>query len=436
MSLVRRLQYEAAGRLVGPMLERTTRLRAMLRKRKRKHKAGPPQLQSTRKLKELLTTHYLAGRYADGAVPVAWVTSGFPVEILRPFGFHVVYPENHAALCAVQREGVKLAEVAEQWGMPRDTCAYARCDIGSTLAQLTPVGRIPRPDVLLACTNICQTVVYWYRTLAAMLNVPLFVIDTPFQYGEPDEHAERFVAQQIEEAIALCERISGIPRNDEALGVAAREAKEASVLWGECLGFAKHKPAPWSGFDQFIHIGPIVTLRGMPECTAYYRMLRDELAERTRRGIAVVENEKHRLVWDNLPVWYELREMSKLLASEGFNIVVTTYTNGWAETAPMFDEHDPIGSAARVYSRVFINRGMGHRASLLRSLAKDWGCDGVLLHSNRSCKPYSVGQLDLAAQLSRDGLRTLVLDGDHLDSRSYSKEQAEGRLSAFMESFQ
>jgi benzoyl-CoA reductase/2-hydroxyglutaryl-CoA dehydratase subunit BcrC/BadD/HgdB len=79
---------------------------------------------------------------------------------------------------------------------------------------------------------------------------------------------------------------------------------------------------------------------------------------------------------------------------------------------------------------------MRHRTTLLRALAKDWACDGVLLHSNRSCKPYSVGQLDLAAQLSRDGLRTLVLDGDHLDSRSYSKEQAEGRLCAFMESFE
>ena len=77
MSWIRRLQYEAADRLVGPMLGRTTRLRALARRSRGRRRAGPPQLQSTRKLKELLTTHYLAGRYADGAVPVAWVTSGF-----------------------------------------------------------------------------------------------------------------------------------------------------------------------------------------------------------------------------------------------------------------------------------------------------------------------------------------------------------------------
>jgi benzoyl-CoA reductase/2-hydroxyglutaryl-CoA dehydratase subunit BcrC/BadD/HgdB len=165
-------------------------------------------------------------------------------------------------------------------------------------------------------------------------------------------------------------------------------------------------------------------------------MLRDELADRVARGVAVVQNERRRLVWDNLPVWYELRNMSKLLASEGFNIVVTTYTNGWAETAPLFDERDPIGSAARVYSRVFINRGQGHRKALLQGLARDWGCDGVLLHSNRSCKPYSVGQLDMAGKLSEGGLRTLVLEADHLDARSYSRQQIEGRLSAFMESFE
>ena len=54
-------------------------------------------------------------------------------------------------------------------------------------ARSTPgirwLGRLPRPDLLACCTNICQTVLYWYRDLAARLRVPLVVIDTPFVYG-------------------------------------------------------------------------------------------------------------------------------------------------------------------------------------------------------------------------------------------------------------
>lgn len=433
MGITRRLGYEAV-RLAAPSIVRLEALRARVARGPRRARRGPPPLRCTQRLKELLAAHYLAGRRADGAVPVAWVTSGFPVEVLRPLGFHVVYPENHAALCAVQHQGVALGDHAEQWGLSRDVCGYARCDIGSWLSQTTPVGRLPRPDLLLACTNICQTVVYWYRTLAFLLDVPLFVLDTPYQYGDQDERGERFVEQQLHELIELAERVAGRPVQREDLARSAREARVASELWGACLELNRNRPAPWTGFDQFIHIGPIVTLRGTPECTAYYRELRDELEDRTRRGIAAVERERYRLLWDNLPIWYELRSLSKMLADRGATIVVTTYTNGWAETAPMFDEADPIHSAAAVYSRVFINRGLGHRLNLVQRLAGDYGCDAAILHANRSCKPYSSGQPDLAAELGSRGLRSLVLEADHIDSRAWSREQVEARLGALLES--
>jgi benzoyl-CoA reductase/2-hydroxyglutaryl-CoA dehydratase subunit BcrC/BadD/HgdB len=440
----RRAKYEGAARIAAPALVGIDHWRGEVRRALRRGAKGPskkpglfaPALECTRKLKEIMASHYLSGRYADGAVPVAWVTSGFPVEFLRPLGFHTVYPENHAALCAAQHKGVELAQVAEQWGLPRDTCAYARCDVGSWIAQKTPAGRLPRPDVLLACTNICQTVLHWYRALADMMKVPLLVIDTPFVYGEPDERAERFVAAQIEETLVECARIAGKPLDEQRLRETARLSKEASNLWGECLETSKASPAPWTGFDAFMHIAPIVTIRGLPECNAYYRILRDELRERVRRGVGGIRDEKHRLLWDNLPIWYELRPLSGLLAASGFNIVVTSYTNGWAETAPMFDVDDPFRSAARVYTRVFINRDLRNRVGLLAGLARDYRCDGAILHSNHSCKPYSLGQIDLGERLSAEaGVRTLVLDADHLDARVYSKEQAEGRVAAFMESF-
>ena len=439
--LARRAQYEGAAHVAAPALARVQRARRFIKQARRAPRApdelfGPP-LETTRRLKEVLTQHYLSGRYADGGVPVAWVTSGFPVEFLRPFGYHVVYPENHAAMCGVQRQGVDLAQVAEEWGVPRDVCGYARCDIGSWLSGKTPAGRLPKPDILLACTNICQTVVYWYRTLGRIMNVPVYVIDTPFLYDEPDARSEEYVARQIEECLELCARVAGCSYDKKSLTEAARISKEASELWGECLAMSKVKPAPWTGFDQFLHLGPIVAMRGLPECNAYYRELRDELADRVSRGIGAIRNEQHRLLWDNLPIWFELRSMSQLLAASGFNIVVATYSNGWSETVHLFDPDDPIRSAARVYTRVFINRGVEYRLQLMKDLAAEYSCDGAILHSNHSCKPYSVGQIDLADRLSKQAdMRTLLLDADHIDMRVYGKEQAEGRVAAFMESFE
>src|SRR5512146_1833608 len=310
----RRLQYEAMSRAVGPFL---LKLDAWQSARSRKGKAakpGPfgPPLECVRKLKELMSLHYLAGRYADGAVPVAWVTSGFPVEVLRPLGFHCVYPENHAAMCSVSRMVPELSDAVEQQGYSRDLCSYARTDLGSVALGKTPAGRLPRPDLLACCTNICQTVLYWYRALAAHFGVPLVRVDTPYVYGEAKEHHVRYVRDQLSELLEVAQRVSGRTVGADELATITRRSKEGSELWGECLAASRNRPAPWTGFDGFFHMAPIVALRGTEACNAYYRLLRDELQDRVRRGIGGIRDERHRLLWDNLPIWFAVRDLSTL----------------------------------------------------------------------------------------------------------------------------
>ncbi len=435
--MLRRARYELAGRVAGPLLASLEgwRRRARRRGAPRSSPFGPP-LESVRKLKELMTAHYFQGRYADGAVPVAWVTSGFPVEVLRPLGFHVVYPENHAAMCGVQRLVPGLSEAVEAEGYSRDLCSYARTDLGSVATGRTPVGRLPRPDLLACCTNICQTVLYWYRALAERFGAPLVLVDTPYVYGEAKPHHLRYVADQLRELVAVAERVSGRRAEPEALAEVARKAKEGTQLWAECLETGRHRPAPWTGIDGFFHMAPIVALRGTEACNAYYRLLRDELRDRVRRGIGGIRDERHRLVWDNLPIWFAVRELSTAFASRGFAFVCTSYTNAWAEAGSRIDPADPIGSAARSYTHVILNQDLPNRLGILRRLAREYAADGAVLHSDRSCKPYSIGQVDLKDRLARElGIRVLLLEADHSDPRAFAAEQVENRLAAFMESF-
>ena len=435
--ILRRLRYEAAGRVVGPVL---LSLEAWQRARRHRGRTprGPfgPPLESVRKLRELMTLHYLRGRYADGAVPVAWVTSGFPVEILRPLGFHAVYPENHAAMCGVQRLVPGLSEAVEAEGYSRDLCSYARTDLGSIATGRTPVGRLPRPDLLACCTNICQTVLYWYRVLADHFRVPLVLVDTPFVYGEAKPHHLRYVADQLRELVLVAERVSGRRCDPEELAQVTARSREGALLWGECLAAGRSRPSPWTGIDGFFHMAPIVALRGTEECNAYYRMLRDELLERAAKGVGGIRDERHRLLWDNLPVWFAVREMSRLFAERGFNFVCTSYTNAWAEAGANVDPGDPLGSAARAYTHVILNQDLRNRMSILGRLVRDYQADGAVLHSDRSCKPYSIGQVDLKERLTRElGVRVLLLEADHSDPRAYAAEPGENRIAAFMESF-
>ncbi len=435
--ILRRARYELAARAAGPFLAALDDWRRRHRRRARRESPFAPPLESLRALKALMTVHYFAGRYADGAVPVAWVTSGFPVEPLRTLGFHTVYPENHGAMCGVQRIVPALSDAIEAQGYSRDLCSYARSDLGSLETGRSPAGRLPRPDLLACCTNICQTVLYWYRDLARRFGVPLVLVDTPFVYGEASAHQLRYVVDQLEEGIAVAERVAGRRLDRAALRETARLARDGSRLWGECLATAKARPAPWTGVDGFFHLAPIVALRGTEACNAYYRLLLDELRDRVGKGIGGLRGEeRHRLVWDNLPIWYATREIATLLGERGFNFVCTTYTNAWAEAASRLDPDDPIRSGADCYSHVLLNRDLPSKLELVARLAREYGADGAVLHSDRSCKPYSIGQVDLKDRLAGElGIRTLLLEADHNDPRAWASEAATNRLTAFMESF-
>jgi len=434
--IARRLRYEFAGRAVGPLLAAIERRRSSAGKAGRDHGPFGPPLESTRRLKELMSVYYYQGRWADGAVPVAWVTSGFPVEILRAHGFYCVYPENHAALCAARRLGPALCEVAEAAGYSRDLCAYARMDIGSVLSGDTPVGRIPKPDLVAACSNICQTVVYWFRALADHLGVPFVLIDTPFVYGDFQPHGLAFVSEQLEELEQVAARIVGRAASEVETKRVVELAWRASQEWGACMDMGRHRPSPWTAFDHFIHMAPIVALRGTESCLDYYRQLHAELEDRVRGGIGGVVPERHRLLWDNIAIWYRLRDLSWLFADDGFSFVCATYSSAWAQSWEGFDPADRVGSTAIMLSGILLNRDLANRLELMKGLIRDFSVDGVVLHSDRSCKPYSVGQYDLKDALQRElGVRVVVLEADHADSRAYSAEQVETRARAFMESF-
>ena len=59
------------------------------------------------------------------------------------------------------------------------------------------------------------------------------------------------------------------------------------------------------------------------------------------------------------------------------------------------------------------------------------------MHSNRSCKPYSVGMYPMQDELTKlSGKPGVVIEADQNDPRAYSDAQVETRLEAFVESMQ
>ena len=393
-----------------------------------------PPLEVASKSKMMVARHILKGRRANRNGKVAWVTSGAPVEVLKALGYYLFYPENHGAICGTARVVEDISGQAEQAGYSRDLCSYARTDIGATISGETPIKTIPKPDLLLGCTNICQTVLHWYRVVAHQHQVPLILIDAPFIYREAEEHTIDYVKRQIEEAVPLSEQIAEKSLDYAELERVTDLSRQATNLWLEILERCRHVPAPISVFDQFILMAPIVEMRGEQETVDFYTEMLAEVDGRIENGIGAVVNERARLLWDNLPIWYRLRYLAEFLAERGIVLAASTYTNAWGELANMYDPARPFDSAARAYLHPILNRGTGDKLSRMARMVSDYKLDGVILHSDRSCKPYSIGQMDQRDRLIKDhNVPALLLEADHSDPRSFSEEQAANRLEAFVE---
>jgi benzoyl-CoA reductase/2-hydroxyglutaryl-CoA dehydratase subunit BcrC/BadD/HgdB len=236
----------------------------------------------------------------------------------------------------------------------------------------------------------------------------------------------------MQEYISFLEKQLRRPFSEERFKKACSHSLETISLWREILALPRHHPAPFAAFDAFIHMAPIVTLRGTQWATRYYKKLKREMEERVKKGVGAYAREKIRLIWDNIPIWYDIRHLSQILSSRGAVLVADTYTSAWA-----LDELNitqPLDGLAEAYATIHLNRGLEHKIEKMANLIKQFEADGFIMHSNRSCKPYSLGQYDLKREVTRlTGKPGMIIEADHTDSRSYDPKQVENEILMFLD---
>ena len=393
------------------------------------------KIKAVKRMKEIMTAYYIDAKTAEQTgKKVAWITSGGPVEPLIAMDVIPVYPENHGAMIGASKMGVDLCEKAETMGYSSDLCSYARSDISCATLNGGPIGGLPRPDMLVCCNNICGTVLKWYEVQARFFKVPLFILDTPFCHTEFTEEARRYVQEQINEYIAFLEESCGKKLDFDRMQEVGRLSVEGQRLWQAVLDTAINRPAPLSAFDAFFHLALIVTLRGTQQAVDYYRLLLAEMRERVASGIGAVPNERYRLLWDNIPVWFRTKWLSEKFASHEACLVADTYTSAWCGSLKYVDENNFLGTMAECYTRIYLNIGVDEMARQVIEMVDKYVVDGLVMHSNRSCKPYSLGQYDIQRIVGEQkGIPTLMIEADMVDERSFSEGQIETRIEAFIE---
>lgn len=400
------------------------------------------RLKSHATLVELINDYWKRAKQAkeEGKL-IAWSSALAPTDLFTSMDIFMVFPENYGATCGTRKVSTEFVEASEKYDYSISLCSYAKNTLGVVLdeeaAKKCPVGGMPRPDLLVVCSQQCITITKWFEALARFFDIPLLVTDAPYLHEPMNEETKqdvfRFIKEQLEEQVSFLEEFTGRKFSRDRLSESMKYTQASAHTFAEALRMARHIPAPMSCYDGFIHIFPLMCLRGMPAAVSYYEQLKGELEERLEQGIGAVPEEKYRLYWDNLPIWFKMGEHSEKLTTYGACIVMATYFYNWLLPFENLDPSNPIDSLAQSLALTYINRDVSFRIDFIAQAVEDYKIDGLIMQSTRSCHTFHMGQFDIIEALEKRGVPGIMLDADMCDARFYSDAQMEVRLQAFME---
>jgi benzoyl-CoA reductase/2-hydroxyglutaryl-CoA dehydratase subunit BcrC/BadD/HgdB len=241
----------------------------------------------------------------------------------------------------------------------------------------------------------------------------------------------RYIAAQLQDLAGVLAPLAPIALDVAELEHRVALSREACRLWARCLEASASVPAPWTFFDQVIHMAPIVVLRGAEEAVSYYRDLAAELERRCEQRRGAVSPERYRIYWEGMPIWGRLRPLSELFSAAGAALVASTYCNSWILEFP---EGDPWEGMAATYLNIFICRSEEFKEDYIAEVCRSFGCSGVVFHDSRTCPHNTNSRYGMPRRLKeRSRLATLVLEGDLNDPRCFAVEEARVRIEAFLE---
>jgi bcr-type benzoyl-CoA reductase subunit B len=392
-------------------------------------------LKSNTFIRSSIENYYInANQARENNKKIAWTVASFPVELIYAMDVIPIYPENHAAMCGARHMATEASQAAEAQGYSIDLCHYALVDYGSIISDKSPIGGLPKPDMLLSNNSQCDTVTKWFEILSRHFNVPHFALDVPLIMGDPSKAIIDYFKKQTRECSTFLETHTGRKMDPDKLREVVGLAKRASGTWGEILSMAKNKPSPITVFDAFLNMAPIVTMRGTQEAVDCYDKLKEEMEERVSNHVGAIAEEKYRLYWDNIAIWHKLRELSEAFANAKASVVVASYTNSWAYD---FDDTRPLETLAENYTKMFINLDLESRIKIIKKFIEEYSIDGMVLHSNRSCRAYSFGQYDYKLTIDEAlGIPSVILESDQVEERFHDEAQVNTRIETFFEALE
>ena len=293
--------------------------------------------------------------------------------------------------------------------------------------------RIPQPDFVLCCNNICNCMTKWYENIARMCNIPLIMIDVPYNNTvEVNDEYVDYIRSQFDNAIVQLEKLTGKKFDKEKFDKACEHANRTAQNWLKVCNYLQYKPAPLSGFDLFNHMADVVTARGKVQAAEAFEMLAQDLELNIKNGTSTLPfPEKYRVMFEGIPCWPKLPNLFKPLKENGVNVTAVVYAPAFGFVYNNYDEM--VKAYCKAPNSVCIEQGVAWR----EGICKENKVDGVLVHYNRSCKPWSGYMAEMQRRFTEDlGIPCAGFDGDQADPRNFNEAQYLTRAQGLVEAME
>ncbi len=398
------------------------------------------RLRASRELTRVIAEYYLECNEAGAAgIPVGWMPPmNGAIEICYAMGLMPVFPENWSPVCAAFGLTPRAFEASEAMGYSRDLCGYLRNITGYVYAlqgtEGIPLGGLPEPDFLLSPGAGCVPVMKIFHILERRFpNAKVFRADLPQAAIEDiSRYHLDYAVSEIHRLIAFLESATGRVMDYEKLARVVELSDRACALWDEIMAYRRCVPVPFSAAEigiMFI----MVTRQGTQAAVDFLTLVRDEVRYRAGSGTGVIPGEKIRLFWDNIPLWYNMG-LFNYFEKWGGVIVAETYSAAWSIRLDTAHPIEALAMKSLMSYPMVSCVSLAKRKEMVLKACREYRIDGAILHSNKSCLPITMGQMDIRRALEGElGIPSVVIDGDHMDERNFSMAQFQTRADAFME---
>ncbi|MBN1380966.1 MAG: 2-hydroxyacyl-CoA dehydratase [Deltaproteobacteria bacterium] len=375
-------------------------------------------------------------------------------EILRAMDIVPLPTENYAGLCAAKRDMDRFLTKAEEDGYSQVLCSYARIGLGfdslrkelGGMPENAPDGGMPLPDIILGSSGVCDPRFKWFQACGRFMTAPTYSIDVMHPPVHCDlnavrDHYVQYQKVQFEGLIAFLEKQTGKPLNKDRLWETIRLGDEAWRLWYESDRLRTAKPCVMPSQDHFNVMVPAYYYSGTQEAVDYFQDLVDEVKYKVENKLAVVPDEKYRILYGGgLPPWHTMWFFN-YFESFGAVFVIENQYRGFDPVEVPDHVKDPVEYLAW---RAFLRYTARHEQAKANSgnpvvekildLIQDYDIDGVFFHACRSCRATTIGQIHTKNMLGRySDLPMTQFVSDMVDLRDYSEAQWKAQIHAFLD---